>query len=415
MKKLLAVLLCMLMLSVSFAVCAQEEEQITLTLTHWGNEKYQAMFDQIGDYFTSLHPNVKVETVLIPFSEYANKLAIMYASGSPPDVAWLPTEFIVQYLQNGSLIDMTEAVTDDPDFKFDDIYASAASHLWVDGKLYGVPTNCAAQVIFWNKDLFEAAGLGDPNDLGEEWTYEKMREYAIALNDPDNNTYGVSLIRDWKTWSSGLMDLVWLKGGAVFNDDMTQFVFNSPETASALQYFSDLMFVDKVHPMPGDQVTFNSGQLGMFQDNYSSTGKLGDVDFDWDIAPIPYEDGDLWVGASAMCAFQLSEHPDLAVDLVKAITSVEGQTIAMQLIPPSRKSLQESDTFINANTPPSEKGVKNALIQRMQKNGKAFITPSNWTTINAAIQSGLDELFGQTMTVEECLDLIDEEVQPLFE
>lgn len=416
MKRLVVLCLCALLLVPCLSAGANSgEEQIKLTLTHWGNEKYQAMFDEIGALHHEKYPNVTVETILIPFSEYANKLAIMYASDSPPDVAWLPTEFIMQYLRNDSLIDLTEDVVGDAGFNFDDVYASAANHLWVDGKLYGVPTNAASMVIFWNKDLFKAAGLEDPNDLGKDWTYEKMREYANKLNDPSNNVYGVSFLRDWKTWANGLVHMIWLNGGSIFNDDFTEFTFNNPGTEKALQYLSDLMFVDKVHPMPGDQVMFNSGHLGMFQDNYSSIGKLGDVTFDWDIAPIPYGDGDLWVGASAMSAFNLSKHPQEAVDLIKTITSEEGQRIAMQLIVPSRKSLQESDEFLNANTPPSEKGIRSALITRMQERGKAFITPANWTSINAAIQSGLDELFGQTMSVQECIAAIDEEVQLLIE
>lgn len=418
MKKLVSVLLCTMMLMTCLATSGvAEQEKITLTLTHWGNEIYQEMFDQIGELHTQMYPNVTVETILIPFSDYANKLAIMYASDSPPDVAWMPTEFIVQYLQNDSLIDITDEVIGDESFNFDDIYDSATAHLWVDGKLYGVPTNAAPQVLFYNKDLLQKAGLADPNTLGEDWTYDRVREYALAMNDPDNNIYGVNFIRDWKVWSGGLVHLIQLSGGSIFNDDMTEFTLNSPETAKALQYFSDLMFVDKVHPLPGDQVMFNSGQLGIFQDNYSSVGRLQDVTFDWDIAPMPYSEvgGNLWVGASAMCAFKLSDYPEEAAQLIKTITGEEGQKIAMQLLVPSRQSLQESDAFLNANTPPSEDGVRSALIDRMQVNGRAFVTPANWTTIEAAVQSGLDELYGQTMSVQECLDLIDEEVQPLFE
>lgn len=415
MKKWVALLLCLLLSLGSFSAVFAEEEKITLTLTFWGNDNYEAMFDEICALYTAEHPNVTVDTVLIPFSEYANKLAIMYASDSPPDVAWLPTEYIVQYLSNGSLLDVTEAVTQDADFAFEDIYPSAAAHLWVDGKLHGVPTNAAPQVIFYNKDLLNAAGLTDPNELGKDWTYEKLREYALAMTDAAKGIWGVALVRDWKSWSDGLVDLIRQYGGDIFNADFSEFTLNSPNTQAALQYFSDLMFVDKVHPMPGDQVTFESGQLAMYQNNYSQVGKLGEVPFDWDIAPMPYGDGDLWVGASAMCVFEQSEHPEEAIELLKMITSVEGQTIASRLIVPSRRSLQESDTFIKANTPPSEKGVRTALIERMSVNGRAFVTPSNWTTISAAIQSGLDELFGQTADVQTCLELIDEEVAFLLE
>jgi multiple sugar transport system substrate-binding protein len=394
----------------------ESAEPVHLKMTFWGNETYQAMYEKIIDLYQTQYPNVEVEPILIPYSEYNNKITVMLTSGAPPDVGWLASDFVTEYIANDALVDLSKEVIDDPDFDFDDIYASTTWHLRDGDALYGVPTNAAPKVIFVNKDLLNAAGLADPNTLGKEWTNEKRLEYAKAMTDPAKGIYGMNIIADWKNWYGGLLNLIWAYGGNVMSDDNKEFVFDSPETAEALQFFCDSMFKYKVHPMPGAQVSFDSGQIGLWEDNYSYAGKLPDVSFDWDIAPLPYGKNDepIWVGSSCMAAFKEGEHHEEAINLVKAITGKEGEEILMTLIPPSRKSLQESDSFLTKKNPPSQEGIRSALIDRLSGPGKCFITPPNWSQINAAIQSNLDELFGQTADVQTVLDKIDEEVKPLL-
>src|SRR5690606_5721839 len=109
--------------------------------------------DLIKEGFTSKHPHVSVEILLIPFDQYQQKLSIMLASKTAPDLTWLAERMIPQFVSSNQLVDIS-AIKSDADYNFDDLFESSMD-IYKDGdKLYGVPFTNPPKVLFYNKTLF---------------------------------------------------------------------------------------------------------------------------------------------------------------------------------------------------------------------------------------------------------------------
>lgn len=418
MRKVTAVLLALLIMCFAIVNCAAAQKKVRLTMTLWGDVQYQKMAEEIVALHQKKFPNVEVDVMLIPFSEYSKKLSIMNAAGSSPDVAWLASEMTTVFMDSGSLLDIS-AIEKDKEFDINDIFPSTISHLRKGKKLYGVSTNAAPGIIFFNKTLFKEKGLKTPLELAKEgnWTYDKMLSSAKAITDHSRGVFGVRLARDWKSWPDTLVDLFWAYGADILSKDNKKFELNSPKGAAALQYFSDLMFEFKVHPKPGEQTSFESGKVAMYRDKFGYVRKLANANFDWDIAPLPLgpnPKAPIWVGASCYSVFKDTKHPREAMELVKTITSKQGQTIATRLIPPSRKSVQQSDVFLKAQSLPTVEAIKISIIDKLSGPSQPFITPQNWPLIEAGIQSGLDVLYSGNASVKSALEKMGKEVEPLL-
>jgi len=322
------------------------------------------------------------------------------------------------FIGSNSLLDIS-AVDKDKEFNIKDIVPATLIHLRKGRKLYGVSTNAAPGVIFFNKTLFKEKGLKTPLDLakGKKWTYAQMLETAQALTDSSKGVFGVRIARDWKSWPDTLVDLFWAYGADILSKDQHKFLLNSAKGAEALQYFNNLMFKYKVHPKPGEQTSFESGKVAMYRDKFGYVRKLANAKFDWDIAPLPQgpkANAPIWVGASCYSVFKDTKYPKEAMELVKTLTGKQGQTIATRLLPPSRKSVQQSDVFLKGLPLPTAEAIRVSIIDKVSGPSRPFITPENWPLIEAGIQSGLDILYGETSNVKSVLQRMQKEVTPLL-
>ncbi|WP_168121829.1 sugar ABC transporter substrate-binding protein [Paenibacillus sp. HB172176] len=401
---------------------ASEEpaKDVTLTLSIWGDDARKALYEDLMKTFNEQNPNIKVDVLLIPFAEYQQKLSIMLASKTAPDVVWLAERMVPQFMGSGQLMDVA-SVKEDSAYNFDDIYPSTLD-LYRDGeKLYGVGFAIGPKELFFNKTLFEEKGLKTPLELYKEgdWTYDEFLKAAEAISDPDKGVYGVNLFgsnNSWKNWQDALMDTIWAFGGDIFNEDKTAFALNSPGGEQALQFFNDLIYKYNVHPQPGDQTTFESGKLGMVRNTYSySTNARSITDFEWDIAPMPTgpnADAPTAVGMAGYSVTKDTKHPEEAMKLFKYMTSADVMSQLTGMFQPPRKSVSESDAFLDVGKP-SREGMMAALVDPMAKGVELQPFHENWQQIDVKIQTILDYLYTQDSTVKEVLDLMDKEVGPL--
>ena len=165
------------------------------------------------------------------------------------------------------------------------------------------------------------------------------------------------LFRSWNTWVA-LLSHTWSNGGSLFNEDTTEFSWNSKQGVETLSMLDRMMFNDKSHPKAGEQVSFESGKIGMFFDVYSYVSRAREVkDFKWDIAPLPEgsEGRFPMLGQAGYTMFAGSKHPEEAKELLKFLTSQEGITASSTFFVPPRESVLSSDEFVNQpNNPPVE-------------------------------------------------------------
>ncbi|RXZ80278.1 sugar ABC transporter substrate-binding protein [Paenibacillaceae bacterium] len=395
-----------------------KEKNVELTFMMWGNQAHMDVYNGLIEGFKAENPGIDVKMESVPFAEYQQKISVLAAGKSLPDIAWVSERMVPQFKSNGILADVSE-VKNDADFNLNDFIPSTLD-LFQDGdQLFGLPFSTPPAVMFYNKTLFDQAGLTDPNTLASkgEWTWEQFEQSAKAIssNDAKNRVYGANFFRDWKTWVL-LSSYSWSNGSGPFDKDMTSFTWNDQYGIETFELLERMMFTDESHPKAGEQVSFDAGNVGMFFDVYSYVSKARDIkDFEWSIAPMPSgsQGSVAMLGQAGYTLFKDSKHPEESKKLLKYFASQAGVQATSTYFVPPRTSVLNSDDFMNQpNNPPSEHIVQ-AVIDEMPK---ARIIPGHirWQDIDNAILQGFDRLFGKFAPPADNVATIEKEVSEIL-
>ena len=346
MKKLLVLALALLMALGSTAFAATE-----LEMNYWMSEQETGIQAAV-DAFNASQDEIHVNASTVPWDQYWDKLITGLPAGSAPDIFSINALNVRDYAKNGYLLDITDLfesgavdVSKFPQHTVD-------THT-VDGKLWGIPKDFDSIAVFYNKDMFDAAGVAYPSD---DWTWDEFIETAKALTDADNGIYGVAIAPTGQQWG---YDYIFGNGGQLF-DESGACVVNSPENVEAMQRLADAILVEGVSPSVEDQVeidadtrfqsgmvamTFNgSWQVGVYVDLYGES--LG-------IAPLPImkerktiSHSLSWVGAAS------TQHPEEVKKFLEFMGTYDAQAFTANVVIPAYEGCPDlwAEAFAGYNT-----------------------------------------------------------------
>lgn len=396
-----------------------DDSEVELTFTTWGNDEHIAMYEELLTEFHENNPNIKVKVQSIPHADYQQKLSVLAAGNELPDVGWVAERMVPQFVNNNILRDISD-FKEDEDFNFED-YIPSTLELWEhDGKLLGLPFSTPPMIMYYNKTMFEEAGLDTPNELVAKgkWTWEQFEETASRLSSGEGNDrkFGARLFNEWTNFAA-MPSHTLSFGGSMFSEDMTEFKWNSPEGVATFEMLDRMMFEDESHVPPGENINFESGNVGMFPFTYSYIANVrGITDFEWDIAPLPKgpEGRVPLLGQAGAVAFEGSDHPEEAKKLLKYLGSKKGVQAQSAFFVPPRKSVLESDEFINVPNNPSKESIELAVIEQMDK-GFTYPLHEDWTKIESEIINGFDKVFSQSASAEEILQQMEKDITRILQ
>ena len=171
-----------------FAVQADEESYDPITIQFWNGwtgSDGQVLMEYVDKFNETNKWNITVEMDMS--SEFGDKITTAMAADAAP--ALILGNAADKYTYDGKLRKLDE-IWDNTDIKKEDFVSSYLDSLSTDDGLYGVPFQISSYVMYWNKDLFEKAGL-DPETPPA--TYDEWTEMAQKLTDPDSHVYGSGL------------------------------------------------------------------------------------------------------------------------------------------------------------------------------------------------------------------------------
>ena len=171
-----------------FAVQADEESYDPITIQFWNGwtgSDGQVLMEYVDKFNETNKWNITVEMDMS--SEFRDKITTAMAADAAP--ALILGNAADKYTYDGKLRKLDE-IWDNTDIKKEDFVYSYLDSLSTDDGLYGVPFQISSYVMYWNKDLFEKAGL-DPETPPA--TYDEWTEMAQKLTDPDSHVYGSGL------------------------------------------------------------------------------------------------------------------------------------------------------------------------------------------------------------------------------
>lgn len=431
MKKLLLLTLCFVLAMSMFTCCASGDaiaeseptEEITLKLSIWGNDARKEVFEGLAEKYEEMNPGITVEVLLIPFAEYMQKVSIQIASNTAPNVIWLAEKMVPQFIESGNLVDLSANLSADEEYDLADFSPTSLDLFTRGEELYGIPFAFGPRVLFYNKTLFDQAGVKTPTELVEEgnWTLETMYDSAKQLTDKSQGIYGIKLMgaTEPTAYTNALYDILLANGGDYFNDEMTEFTLNTQAGIDTLQMFYDMLYTDEIHPKPGDQTQFETGKIAIARDTFSYAANLrGNVDFEWDIvsAPTGPAAGSLITSGFANYSVTKGENEEEAIELLKYFTSKEVMMELLSTFPNPRMSILNSEEFLTQpDNQPSAESVKLAFVDPIISPGvKSYPAHENYQKIDVEMTGLFEMMFTNEYSVEEIIQMMEDKVNPLL-
>jgi len=286
------------------------------TLTMWTRAATQTQSEAFVAAYNASHKN-QIKLTVIPTDDYQAKIGTAAGSNSLPDLFASDVAYLPNYTSAGLFQDITDRI-DGLDFAADLAQSHIDAGTWK-GKKYAVPHTIDVSVLFYNKDLYQQAGL-DPE--APPTTLEELGEQARAvakLGGDIGGTYfggncGGCLAFTW--WPS-----IWAAGGEVMNADGTESLLNSAEAKAVYAFYRGL-YEDGAAASGAKEETgatwtapFPDGKVGVMP---MPSTMLGQMPSSTGVAAIPGLGGgaSTFVGGDAIGISNSSTHADQAWDFI---------------------------------------------------------------------------------------------------
>lgn len=353
--------------------------------------------------YEQANPNTSINFV----NANTQKLLVDLAGNLPPDVIDIETKNLPSFAMRGAMEDITSRVMtakiNKSDYSDRDIEKVIFS-----GKWYGIPWDTAPAVIYYNKKLFDKAGVKYPPQSWNEnpWSWDNFVSAAhkLTTGSGPSETFGWGPTNWWVYW----MPWVW-QNGADFNDPSgRKITLTDTAFEEAFTFYANLILKEKVAPSPaqssiGVAQMFYTGKIAMMSSgSYFSVGLDKSMGTDWDIAPYP-KAKKIATRSPADChgLAKAGKHKDEAWKMVQWLTGTPGQTAyALGGYTPVLKSVLNSSAFLQPKGHVNRKVFSQALVLGINyhtpepviypQENNLFTTPMNnllrgSTTVNAML------------------------------
>jgi ABC-type glycerol-3-phosphate transport system substrate-binding protein len=239
-------------------------------LTIWPRgETDMAVFQKINEGFKVRAPAIAVKLEPLPENGYEKFLAAV-AANSGPDSLVINTPAGVPMIHKGAFKSLAPNIKDSKDVQdnLKEFAKPALDSYTAKSELHAIPVTNESQVIFYNRDAVEKAGLQPPEEFEDDprrWNWDTLVDYAKKLNKGsgfDRETFGTRMLEPdvqggWGNW-------VYSNGGAYIGPDGTKCVLDSPEAVKALQWILDFRYKHDVSPGPEQLAAAQQTRVSFF-------------------------------------------------------------------------------------------------------------------------------------------------------
>lgn len=317
MKKIVALVLAISML-LSLAAVAQAED-VTLTYACFSASGAQEeTLKQMIAVFEGKNPGIKVDVQLTGYGDYFTTLATKVAGGNAPDVFELNMENYLAYMLRGQCADLSAMGIATGNYAQGTLDAVSNG-----GKLYAVPMSFSTCVLFYNKALFDQAGISYPTD---DWSWADAQAAAEKIRALGEDIWGYFQPISYHEFYKSIAG----NGGSLLNEDFSAFTVNKPENVAVLDAMvARVRGENRVMPTTedlagrGDWDLFTEGKLGMIVTGIWGFSTFTEkCAFDWDIVVEPgVADKSTFFFANVNCISPASQKQEAAAKFIDAMGS----------------------------------------------------------------------------------------------
>jgi len=402
---ILTIILILVILS-SFAVAVEAKTKVKI-LSWWDFTQSESL-KQLKAKFEELNPDMEIEYSQVA-KGYADKVLVMIAGGADlPDVMMLAMDKIPFFAFKGAIVNLDSFIDKDEEFKkeLDKLYPVVKNALTCNGSYYAMPRDVTSKVMYFNKKLFDEAGVQIPD---EDWTWDDFKEIVMKMTkdtdgDGKNDQWGFYFRKYMDGFTHWLMEN---NGGLVTAEG--QSLLGKPESIEALKFLQDLI-VNKYIPTKTQAEQYGRSQIAPFiackvamvEGGLSTVVTLLNNNVEYVVRPLPK--GKKRLSTAFVNAWVIpkgAKNPDLSWRVLKFFASKEAQQIVLNtgMGLPANKDV-DATAFVNAR--PDNKYFIESLAY-----SESFPTPLYGVDFFKLVDKEFDLMWMGEKKIEDAVNAIE--------
>ena len=290
---------------------------------------------------------VEVEHVFVNQDDTISTYLTWAAADQMPDTAMLSALYLNSLVAKGMVLNLSEYTAEkSPDYNFDRYLPKLMDAYKYEDNIYALPSDLDLGLMWYNKDIFDNAGVAYPN---ENWTWEDLKKNAELL------TSGEGPEKIFGVWLGGYQTYLWQNGTDILSEDKKSSLFNTPEVKDTINYMMDMVTAGVAINPSSKEPLFQNGKAAMSLGSgpWFAHYEMENVDFNWGVTALPKgkEKATTCYG-STFAVFEGSKNVDASVDFLTWFLSDEQQLDSAEKFywfPPTQSCI-ENDTFMSTDS-----------------------------------------------------------------
>jgi multiple sugar transport system substrate-binding protein len=394
---------------------SRETDKAVLTI--WVFEGENEYLPSLEKAFEAATPTVDLKITEFPEDEYTTKIDTALAAGSPPDLGFV---YDLKYLKLNSFLPV-DGTLRSSGIKLDTFNQGALSECRYEGKLYCIGSYSGALMLFYNKDMFDAAGLPYPAAT-QAMTLDEYAELAAKLTQPNDDLTKYV----WGAYSAP--PYWWTDQRLIFSEDghTVKGIANKPEAVHMYEVLAGMIQNDDA-PSEGslEGIGLAGGINGQGNELFSQKraamaivdstilARLAEEGIRWGAAPLPAPAGTpAWVPSwtDKWGVFSSSQHPQEALKFISFIATEGNKIRATQLdtIPLDLAMAEQTDWA------GQEEGRQQMLeVLKLARPGLFF--SGMWDVMLSTLDDTFLDVVDEELTAQEALDEAAETMQKVLD
>jgi len=296
---------------------------------YWNAGHAYPAYADVLKKFEADHPGWTVEWGRFQWPDMRTKIVADMSVGNVPDLVADPGGWVPEFALQGKILPLNDYVAKDGSAMGypDDWQDFSVSRNSIDGKYYGVQMHLTCASLLYNVDLLKAAGIDKPPA-----NWEEFRNAAMAVAKNGRIGFAPNQVATY------FVPWIYQNGGTLYDKASNKVAFDSPNSAKALQFVSDLIHKDKAAILPvagadyeGPQKLFTSGRAAMILTGPWDVApiKTGNPKLHWEVAPSLTEKKQAtFAGGVSLFIPKEAKHPAEAWDLLKRFVALDTELAA---------------------------------------------------------------------------------------
>lgn len=372
-------------------------DKTVIRFSSWDNEDSLTFQQDLVDEFNASQDDIEVKLEAYG-NDYDTKITAGMGAGDAPDVMYMWN----YPLYSEGLEPLDSYIEKEGAAYKDNFYETTWNYNSIDGKIYGIPVGFTTHVLFYNKDIFDAAGLSYPT---AEWTWADLEQASKTISKPDDNVYGYVLPMQPDPYD---FEMYLWSNGTSYTDDKGKLdgYVNSPESVEVFTTFQN-MLKNKTAVASEDSGTdeMAAGTAAMFISGAWTIDVLKDAGINYGTVPIPNfgtKQSVSVLSSSGLAMSKDSEHKEAAWEFIKFWTNENANKVRIDYELPVLKNVVAEEGL--------ETDEVKSVFYEMLERSKTFVPTSfkvdDWTTLSEDLNLIFEEIFNPTtqMDPKEALD-----------